>query len=424
MKVKQVKIDEISIGERFREDHGDIESLVSSIQEKGVLQPITVDGRLNLLAGERRIKASVEAGLTKIPAVIREIGEDVIEAKEIELYENIHRKDFTWAERSRLEQEIFNMKKEEDPNWTQDKHVELLGTSKGATSRRLQLAEAMEFIPELEECKTEDEAWKKYKRIEEEIVTQSLIQDADENMIKATKYAENHYKIRDCRAGLKEVKDGVIHFIEVDPPYGVELDKKKGRNQDLSAMDRYNEIEADDYISFIKEVSTECYRILYEPAFMIWWHGPTWYREVRETLREVGFEVSDIPAIWTKGQAGQTASPDTMLGSGYEPFFVCRKGSPKLVNAGRSNVFEFKPVAPQHKIHPTERPIELMQEILSTFTYPGARICVPFMGSGVTVRAAYKQKSVGFGWDLDEMTKNRFVNQVFRDAEDSSKGED
>jgi ParB family chromosome partitioning protein len=95
MKVKQVKIDEISIGERFREDHGDIESLVSSIQEKGVLQPITVDGRLNLLAGERRIKASVEAGLTKIPAVIREIGEDVIEAKEIELYENIHRKDFT-----------------------------------------------------------------------------------------------------------------------------------------------------------------------------------------------------------------------------------------------------------------------------------------------------------------------------------------
>ena len=86
-------------------------------------------------------------------------------------------------------------------------------------------------------------------------------------------------------------------------------------------------------------------------------------------------------------------------------------------------MFEFKPVAPQHKIHPTERPLELMQEILKTFTYPGARICIPFMGSGVTLRAAYKQKSVGFGWDLDEMTKNRFVNQVFRDLKEN-RGED
>ena len=422
MRVKQIKIEEITIGDRFREEYGEIGELVASIQEKGVLQPITVDSNLNLLAGERRIKASVDAGLNKIPAVIREVGDD-IEAKEIELYENIHRKDFSWAERSRLEKAIFGMKKDKDPNWTQDKHVEFLGTSKGATSRRLQLAEAMEFIPELEDCRTEDEAWKRYKRIEEEIVTQSLIQDADENMVSATKYAKNHYKIGDCRAGLKEVNDGVVHFIEVDPPYGVELDKKKSRNQDLSAMDRYNEVDAEDYIDFIKGIATECYRILHDPAFMVWWFGPTWYKEVRETLREVGFEVSDIPAIWTKGQAGQTASPDTMLGSGYEPFFVCRKGQAKLVNAGRSNVFEFKPVAPQHKIHPTERPLELMQEILKTFTYPGARICIPFMGSGVTLRAAYKQKSVGFGWDLDEMTKNRFVNQVFRDLKEN-RGED
>jgi site-specific DNA-methyltransferase (adenine-specific) len=152
-------------------------------------------------------------------------------------------------------------------------------------------------------------------------------------------------------------------------------------------------------------------------SFMVWWFGPEWYSIVKETLKEAGFKVGDIPAVWIKGQAGQTASPDTMLGSSYEPFFLCRKGMPKLRQAGRSNVFNFNPVPPQDKIHPTERPIELMLEILRTCAYPGALICVPFLGSGVTLRACYKENMKGYGWDVDKMTKNRFVNAVFRDQE-------
>ena len=56
-----------------------------------------------------------------------------------------------------------------------------------------------------------------------------------------------------------------------------------------------------------------------------------------------------------------------------------------------------------------------MDELLETFTLPGSVICVPFLGSGVTLRAAYRRKCTGYGWDLDEMTRNRFINQVYRD---------
>ncbi len=42
-KLKYVKITEIIVGERFRKDFGDLDELVSSIQEKGIIQPISID---------------------------------------------------------------------------------------------------------------------------------------------------------------------------------------------------------------------------------------------------------------------------------------------------------------------------------------------------------------------------------------------
>jgi|TARA_Y100000310_G_scaffold345664_1_gene467909 ParB family chromosome partitioning protein len=423
MKVRHLKLDEIKVGKRFREDMGDIEELAASFKEVGVLQPISVDEQFNLLAGGRRVEAAKVAELKSIPAIVRKVPEN-LSAREIELSENVHRKDFTWHERAELEREIFQLKKKDNPDWREEDHVDYIGTSKGASSRRLRLAEAMEYIPELVDCKTQDEAWKTLKKIEEELITESIKEKADDKLSGAALSAKNHYRIGDAIEGLKGCPHPNANFIEVDPPYAVQLHKRKDRNQDLKQMDKYNEVDAKEYPDFLKAVAEECHRITADNSFLIWWFGPEWYEVVKQTLKGVGYKVGDIPAIWIKGQAGQTASPDTMLGSGYEPFFVCRKGMPKLHKAGRSNVFDFSPVPPQDKIHPTERPLDLMLEILRTFAYPGYRICVPFLGSGVTLRAAYKEKMTGWGWDKDKMTKNRFVNQVFRDQEEKEGEED
>jgi len=426
MRIKKVKIDDIIIEDRAREDIGDIEGLMQSIKDKGLLQPISVTKDYKLLAGYRRLSACKELGNDTVMAVIQKSAGEM-DAKEVELHENIYRKDFTWSERGDLEAQIFKLKKKEDPNWTQRDQVELIGGSKGATSRRLQLADAMEYIPELADCATEDEAWKKFKKIEEDLLTAVVIDKADKKYKTAIKYAEGHYMIGDAIQGLKEVNDGVVNFVEVDPPYAVRLEKRKGRNQDLKQMDAYNEVSSMDYPEFLNSVITECYRVMQPNSFMIWWFGPEWYQTVRDILMfedwdgkkiKIRFKVGVIPAIWTKSQPGQTASPDTMLGSSYEPFFVCRKGSPKLRKPGRSNVFEYKPVPPQHKVHPTERPIELMNEIMDTFVMPGSTVCIPFLGSGVTLRAVYNNRSTGYGWDLDEMTKSRFINQVFKDMQE------
>lgn len=417
MKVEDVDLGRIVVEGRTREDLGALTELVQSIKDKGVLQPITLSTDYRLIFGLRRYEAAKQAGLKTIPAIRRKFNGELDEA-EVELIENINRKDFSWTERAKLEKRIYEYKKAKDPNWSQRKQAQEMEESRGSIGRRLQLAEALELVPELADAKTEDEAWKKLARLKEDVVIASLTRQADEKYSEAAKYCADHYKIGDVFEGLADCGDGIFGFAEVDPPYGVDIDRRKSRNKDTENIDRYNEVPAKEYGSFVGRLAEEVYRLLQPNSFCVWWYGMSWHSTVHSALLEVGFKVNDIPALWTKPGAGQTASPDTMLASCYEPFFVCRKGEPKLRKSGRGNVFHFSTVAPQKKIHSTEKPIELLLELLDTFTYPGQRLIVPFLGSGVTLRAAYQRQMTGVGWDLDQTIKNRFIAKVVEDKGD------
>src|SRR6185295_18968718 len=77
-----------------RRSFGDMTDLVSSIKEKGVLEPVLVrptGEKFQIIAGERRYRASVEAGLSQIPCV--EIDVDDRGVLEISLIENLQRRD-------------------------------------------------------------------------------------------------------------------------------------------------------------------------------------------------------------------------------------------------------------------------------------------------------------------------------------------
>lgn len=93
-------IDAISIGERRREDYGDLASLASSIEHYGLLHPIVIDDEGNLVAGGRRLEAVKLLGWSSV-AVTRlgELSDN--ERRAIELEENLRRKDLTDWERSR-----------------------------------------------------------------------------------------------------------------------------------------------------------------------------------------------------------------------------------------------------------------------------------------------------------------------------------
>jgi ParB/RepB/Spo0J family partition protein len=411
-----IPIDLIKIGTRARGDKGDIESLAERIKEKGLIQPITIDQDYKLIAGERRLLAHQLLGHDKIEAIIRKT-KDQIDLQEVELIENIARKDMTWQEVALAERALFELKSKTG-KWSQKKQAEMLNGSQASTSRMIEMAEALETIPELANYKTFDEAYKDLKKLQEEVIIQHLSKkaQADPLLSAAAKWAKDHYKVGDAFKGMEGVRDNLAHFAEVDPPYAVELDKRKSRNSKKN-MEEYNEVDPDEYINFYERTAKDVFRILRADSFAIFWFGWDWFGDIRNILLEAGFKVPTIPAIWTKGNSGQTASPDTTLASCHEPFWLARKGKPKLARPGRSNVFAFDPVPAQKKIHPTERPIALMEEILGTVLFPGSTVMVPFLGSGVTLRAAYKLTHTGFGWDLSDENKKRFLARMEEDAQ-------
>src|SRR5229473_1469802 len=84
----------------FREEA--LAELAQSIQASGIIQPVVlrrVGGRYQLLAGERRWRAAQRAGLSRVPAVIREVTDEA--ALEITLVENIQREDLNPIEEAR-----------------------------------------------------------------------------------------------------------------------------------------------------------------------------------------------------------------------------------------------------------------------------------------------------------------------------------
>lgn len=424
-----IPVRSIKVTDRFRKDLGDLSELVASIQDKGVLQPLVVDPEFTLMAGGRRLEAAKQAGLLVVPVVIwqRNSASGIdprLDALEIELCENAARKDFHWAERAALEQEIFNRRRAIDPKHQQKDHSEEMGQSDTTTSHRLQLASALEVFPELQNQPTERDAWKALKRMEEKIIRQQLVDGAASMSLKGTKIADSNYKVGDALEGMKGLRSAAYHFAEVDPPYAVDLvtvktRKTKENNQNSGS---YQEWSGPQYLEQIKTLATETYRVLADNSYVVWWHGADWYTETLAILKEAGFHVYNIPGIWYKGAVGENANPDQMLTSSYEQFFVARKGNSKLAKVARSNVFHYAPVPGINKIHPTEKPLELLEEILETFTFPGMRIVVPFLGSGVTLRACYKTGRIGFGWDLSEEHKQAFLARVAEDEMNQLEG--
>lgn len=90
-----------------RQAMGDLSELISSVTEKGIIEPLVVrqrGSRYQIVAGERRYHAAVQSGLTELPVVIRDV--DDTEMLELALVENIQRKDLTPFEESEALQSL------------------------------------------------------------------------------------------------------------------------------------------------------------------------------------------------------------------------------------------------------------------------------------------------------------------------------
>ncbi len=117
----------------FRSEH--LQELVESIRERGIIQPLIVrkvDGKYELIAGERRWRASRELGLTEVPAIVREASDR--EVLELALIENLQREGLNPIEEATAYERLSR-----DFGLTQDEISRRVGKSRAAVANAMRL---------------------------------------------------------------------------------------------------------------------------------------------------------------------------------------------------------------------------------------------------------------------------------------------
>ena len=151
--LRQIPIGQLQPGKyqpRMAMDPGKLSELAESIKAQGVIQPIVVrelaPGQFEIVAGERRWRASQEAGLAEVPVVVRDLDDRTVIA--MALIENIQREDLNPLEEAQSLQRLIN-----EFALTHAEAAEAVGRSRAAVSNLLRLLELPPAIRALLEAR-------------------------------------------------------------------------------------------------------------------------------------------------------------------------------------------------------------------------------------------------------------------------------
>ena len=172
-----------------------LKELAVSIREHGVIQPIIVrkvENKYEIIAGERRYKASTMAGLTKIPAIVKNL--DDKESSKVALIENLQRKDLTPIEEARTYQKILEL-----DDMTQEQLAATMGKTQSSVSNKLRLLELPEEI---------QEALLKEKISERHARSLLSIEDKNDQIKMMDKVITEKMTVRELDKEIKEMKEG------------------------------------------------------------------------------------------------------------------------------------------------------------------------------------------------------------------------
>jgi ParB family chromosome partitioning protein len=133
-----------------RQNMGDLAELTASVREKGILEPIlvrSVGTRFQIIAGERRYRAAMEAGLDEVPCIVRNSSD--AEVMELALIENLQRKDLSAFEEADGLRSLA-----ESYGYTHEAMAERLGKSRTSITETLSLTAMPEDVRQL--CRLAD----------------------------------------------------------------------------------------------------------------------------------------------------------------------------------------------------------------------------------------------------------------------------
>jgi ParB family transcriptional regulator, chromosome partitioning protein len=245
--VDQVHASRLNPRKDFRED--ELNELAGSIRQKGLVQPIIVradpvSGGFEIVAGERRWRASQLAGLHVVPVIVRDLNDQ--ELLEFAIIENVQRADLNAIEEATGYRDLV-----ERFGYTQDKLAEIIGKSRSHlanTMRLLKLPEAVQVMVQTGQLTAgharalvgrEDAEALALKIVEQGLNVrdvEALVQKVDGEVDSPAR--KTREKDIDTQAFEKELSDSL----------GLKVEVKRGSGESGLLMIKYSNFEQLDYI--------------------------------------------------------------------------------------------------------------------------------------------------------------------------------
>ena len=209
---------------------------------------------------------------------------------------------------------------------------------------------------------------------------------------------------------LDRLTDGYnIGCVLTDPPYGIALDtdytkmNKGGGNPDdawYGKTSNSHRIVANDDVPFDASFIYN-YFINVKEQF---WFGANYYRR---TIPDD--DLSGSWLVWDK----RTETSDTGFGSGFELCWSRTKHKQDLLRYLHFGLFS---VEPGKRLHPTQKPVAMLTEIVTRWTKEGSIIVDPFAGSGATLVSAARNGRIGLGVELDAAYVDVIVKRLEKET--------
>lgn len=198
------------------------------------------------------------------------------------------------------------------------------------------------------------------------------------SQIKGWKELINEVVMGDCLEGMKLIPDKSIDLVLTDPPYGIEYNSNK---MGLSTISRDLILNDNDKI--------ELGFLFQRPETLIMFGANNYYKQLPHK------------GTWLCWDKRVVESADKILGSHFELAW-CSKPT------GYFKMYRIQHAAARNadgnlpRQHPTQKPIELMRQIILDYTKEGDLVCDPFMGSGTVARACKDLNRRWIGFEIEE----------------------
>lgn len=469
-----IPIHEILVLERQRIDYGDLDGLADSLSKFGLIQPVVINQENRLIAGGRRIAAATRLGWTRVDVVYREtLTAD--ELHELELEENVQRKDMSWQERCLNIHQIHQLKQKraaiEASNWGQRETGALLGISVAHINYCLTIAHELKHKQDSPLWQSESlaDAWRvilrrkedeAYALLKEREKTTSVppsvvhtpvklsaaadLADHSETDAKREEYYRNPHnppgsfetywaERKALETGASEIvylsnrlhhgdaltylrsTDNFERFdhIVTDPPYGIDMDMLTQENQGMVEIDYVEEEhQVEDNETLLREFFPAAYLALRQRAFCVVWCDITQWQLCYDAAIAAGFKVQRWPLVWVKAVAMNNAAQFNFT-KNYELAMVCRKGPITLVKPQSTSI-----VTAGHDWmrkafgHPFVKPEAVWRFILDAVSIEGQTILDPFAGRGSGILSTLSAGRHAFGVEKNTSHFNALLENV------------